>query len=509
MERERGITVKAQTASIFYRYPNDSQVYLLNLIDTPGHVDFSYEVSRSMACCQGALLLVDSNQGIQAQTLANYYLALDANLSIIPVVTKIDQSNSRPQHVKQEMVDSLGVELEDIIALSAKTGVNCELIPSRIIEKLPKHPGDPSKPFRALLFDSWYDQIRGVFCMIQVMDGHIKAGDRIQSFHSCKPYVVGEVGIMFPEILNTGSLYTGQVGYIITGMRQSAEARVGDTFHREGERDKIQPLAGFKPAKPMVFAGIYPVDGEDFDRLKDSIDKLLLTDASVSISKESSLALGNGFRCGFLGLLHMDVFNQRLEQEFGTSVIITNPTVTFKIQFNDGRVTYVSNPNDFPSYDPKGDRTRSIAAVSSLMEPIVEATIIVPSEYLGAVITLCQEHRGEQLDMQYLDQTRLQLKYKMPLAEIIQDFYDSLKSISQGFASFDYDEKGFEPSDLVKIDILLNGKPVDAMASITHESKSYRTGRDTVQKLREVIPRQLFEVAIQASIRNKVIARET
>ncbi|MCK4651445.1 translation elongation factor 4 [Candidatus Babeliales bacterium] len=494
VEKERGITVKAQTASLFYKY--DGQVYLLNLIDTPGHVDFSYEVSRSLYACQGAVLLVDAAQGVQAQTMANFYLAFEQNLTIIPVINKIDLVNADPLRVTKELERAFDIKKQDLLLVSAKTGEGVENIFHAIIERIKFPSGDENKPFKALLFDSWFDEYRGVICLIEVIDGVIKKGDKIISSHNGRSYEVLDIGLMYPDPVITGVLYTGQVGYIICGMKTVKEARIGDTFYHA--KKPVQPLPGFKSAKSMVFAGIYPVDTADYEELRDSIEKLTLNDPSVHLEKESSTALGLGFRCGFLGLLHMDVFKQRLEQEYGVSIITTSPTVLYKVILTDGKEVTIEKPSDFP------DRVN----IKEVLEPFINATIILPKEYLGGVLGLCQEHRGEQKDMTYLDENRIILKYRLPLNEIIIDFYDKLKSLSSGYASFDYEESDFQPSNLVRMNILLNGKSVDALSVIVHKDKSYQLGKDMAQRLRKVIPRQLFEVAIQAAIGAKIIARE-
>lgn len=495
VEKERGITVKAQTASLFFTY--NGIRYLLNLIDTPGHVDFSYEVSRSLQACQGALLLVDAAQGIQAQTMANFYLAFEQDIAIIPVINKIDMANADPERVKQQMETAFDIKPEESILASAKSGIGIEAILEAIVKRIAPPSGSAQKPFRALLFDSWFDEYRGVICLIEVIDGAIHKGEIIMSAHTGEKYEVLDIGIMYPDQRPTDALYTGQVGYLIAGMKTVREARVGDTFHHP--KQQVEVLPGFRPAKPMVFAGIYPVDNSEFDEVRDAIEKLTLNDASVHVEKETSVALGFGFRCGFLGLLHLDVFRQRLEQEYGAVIIVTAPTVPYKIKMSDGALLEIDNPSKFP--DP--------SRIEEVLEPVIEATIITPKQYLGALMTLCQERRGIQLGMTYLDETRLMLKYKLPLSEIVSDFYDILKSSSAGYASFDYEEAGYEPGDLVKMNILLNGEPVDALSMIVHRDKAYSYGRQMCEKLRGVIPRQMFEIAIQAAIGAKIIARES
>ncbi|MFH1254406.1 MAG: translation elongation factor 4 [bacterium] len=495
VERERGITVKAQTASLFYEYKG--QIYLLNLIDTPGHVDFSYEVSRSLYACQGAVLLVDAVQGVQAQTMANFFLAFEQNLEIIPAINKIDMANADPDRIAGEMLKAFDIHKQDLLHISAKTGLNVEQVLQAVIERVKPPVGDESKPFKALLFDSWFDEYRGVICLIEVIDGTITKGDKIISAHTGHDYEVLDIGLMYPEPLQTGALYTGQVGFLIAGMKTVKEARVGDTICHLGK--EVEPLPGFKPAKSMVFAGIYPVDTSEFEFIRDAIEKLTLNDPSVHVEKESSIALGLGFRCGFLGLLHMDVFKQRLEQEYNASIITTSPTVLYKVLLTNGEEMMIENPADFPEQ----------VRIEEVYEPIVTATIITPKIYLGNLIKLCEDRRGEQLEMTFLDEDRLVLRYKLPLNEIITDFYDKLKSVSAGYASFDYELAGYLASDLVKMNILLNGKAVDALSLIVHEDKAYQIGRRLTKKLREVIHRQMFEVAIQAAIGAKIIARES
>ncbi len=495
VEKERGITVKAQTASLFYEYKGET--YLLNLIDTPGHVDFSYEVSRSLAACQGALLVVDAAQGIQAQTVANFYLAFGLDLAIVPIINKIDLSNADPERVTNEMIHTFDTNPDDIILTSAKKGIGLEETLAAIIKHIPAPQGDKEKPFKALLFDSWFDEYRGVICLIEIIDGVLKKGDRITSAHSGQKYEVLEIGLMYPEPTPTGTLLPGQVGFLISGMKNVKQARVGDTFFHTGKMGTALP--GFKPAKSMVVAGIYPVDTSEFEELRDAVEKLTLNDPSVNVEKESSTALGFGFRCGFLGLLHMDVFRQRLEQEYNMTIITTSPTVLYKVIASDGSEIMIENPSKFPDQ----------SIIQQVQEPIINATIITPKSYLGPLLQLCQERRGKQKDLSYIDEDRVLLKYEMPLNEIVTDFYDRLKSLSAGYASFDYEESGYQSADLVKMNILLNGKSVDALSVIVHRDKAYNLGRQLAKKLRKVIHRQLFEVAIQAAIGGKIIARES
>ncbi|CAO2820902.1 unnamed protein product [Amaranthus hypochondriacus] len=508
VERERGITVKAQTATMFYRNNpllatsgtiEDSSMFLLNLIDTPGHVDFSYEVSRSLAACQGALLVVDAAQGVQAQTVANFYLAFESNLSIIPVINKIDQPTADPDRVMSQLKSMFDLEPKDALLTSAKTGQGLEHILPAVIERIPPPPGSIGLPLRMLLLDSYYDEYKGVICHVAVVDGTLRKGDRISSVATGQSYEVSDVGIMHPELVPTGVLLTGQVGYMVSGMRSTKEARVGDTlFH---VRSVVEPLPGFKPAKHMVFSGMYPADGSDFEALNHAIERLTCNDASVCVSKETSTALGLGFRCGFLGLLHMDVFHQRLEQEYGARIISTVPTVPYIFEYSDGSKVEVQNPASLPSNPKK--------RVTKCWEPTVVATIIIPSEYVGSVITLCSDRRGVQLEYSFIDSQRALMKYQLPLREIVVDFYDQLKSITSGYASFDYEDSEYQASDLVKLDILLNGQSVDAMATIVHNLKAQRVGRLLVDKLKQVIDRQMFEITIQAAIGSKVVARET
>jgi len=496
VERERGITVKAQTASMFYEHKGVT--YLLNLIDTPGHVDFSYEVSRSLYACQGALLLVDAAQGVQAQTMANFYLAFEQNLSIIPVLNKIDLPNANVERVSQELNNLFDFRSEEIIHASGKTGIGVHKILESVINNIPAPKANPQGPFKALLFDSWYDEYRGVVCLVAVHDGVVTTGDHIVLGHNQARYEVLEIGLMYPEETATKTLHAGQVGYIITGMKTLHEARVGDTIYQY--RNPVPLLPGFKKAKPMVFAGIYPVESTEFELLQVAIEKLLLNDASVTVEKKTSAALGLGFRCGFLGLLHMDVFRQRLEQEYGLSIIITAPSVLYQLRMeNSDEIQSLENPSEFP--EPN--------LIAEILEPIIKATIILPKEYLGAILKLCEDKRGVQLEFSYLDEQRVILRYELPLNEVATDFYDQLKSLSSGYASFDYELAGYKAAKLVKMDILLNGKPVDALSFIVHTDKAYYMGRAIVEKLRKVIPRQLFEIAIQAAIGSRVIARES
>ncbi len=495
VERERGITVKAQTASMIYQH--EGEEYLLNLIDTPGHVDFSYEVSRSLYACQGAVLLVDAAQGVQAQTMANFYLAFDQDLTIVPVLNKIDLPNADIERVSAEMDKLFDFKADEIIHASAKTGLGIPDILSAVIKRIPAPVGKRDAPLKVLLFDSWFDPYKGVICLIAIKDGILKKGDTVMLAQTTRKYDVLELGLMYPGETPFSSLYAGQVGYIICGMKTVHEAQVGDTIYQQGKG--ITPFPGFKPAKPMVFAGIFPLDSEEFEMLQVAIEKLTLNDASVKVEKKSSIALGIGFRCGFLGLLHMDVFKQRLEQEYGLSVIATAPSVLYRVKLASGTMIDIESPAEFP--DPQ--------KIDTIYEPIIDATIMMPAKYLGAILKLCQDKRGVQQQLEYLTEERIILKYRLPLNEIATDFYDQLKSLTSGYASLDYEEAGFQEADLVKLDILLNGKAVDAFSTIVHRDSAYNVGRDLTQRLRKVIPRQLFEIAIQAAIGAKVIARES
>ncbi|KAN0050997.1 hypothetical protein ACTA71_006742 [Dictyostelium dimigraforme] len=500
VEKERGITVKAQTCTMKYHNKEDGKDYLLNLIDTPGHVDFSYEVSRSLMACQGALLVVDAVQGVQAQTMANYYLALDSGLEVIPVINKVDLPTADVDRVKQELKDTFGFHPDDAVLVSAKTGVGITDILPAVIDRIPP-PQEPTKspkvPFKALLFDSWFDRFRGVICLIKVVDGKIKKGDSIVSIGNKQTYEVFDVGIMHPEQKPTGSLYTGQVGYITPGMKTSKEARVGDTFYMKDF--PVDPLPGFQPAKQMVFAGIYPVDSLDYAQLKESFEKLMLTDSSISMTNETSIALGMGFRCGFLGLLHMDVILQRLEQEYGQIVIATPPTVPYRCLLTDGKEILISNPAGYPGQE----------FLLKTYEPMVTGNVTLPTEYFGAVVKLCMDSRGILTNQESLEGNRTRITFNFPLGEIVTDFYDNLKRISSGYASLDYEDNGYQESDVVKVRVLLNGEEVDSLSAIVHKSNAQGYSRSLVKRLRKVIDRQMFQVNIQAVVGSDVQARET
>ncbi|KAI1315746.1 Translation factor guf1 mitochondrial [Mortierella claussenii] len=498
VERERGITVKAQSASMFYVYKGKK--YLLNLIDTPGHMDFNFEVSRSLAACQGTLLLVDAAQGIQAQTVANFYLAYGQDIAIIPVINKIDLPAADPERVASQIEVAFEMPASGCLQISAKSGLNVDTILPTIIENVPSPSGDINKPFKALLFDSWHDTYVGVICLMAVIDGTVKKGDKIVSAYSERRYEVTETGIMYPEQTPTSSLQAGQVGYFVLNMKTLSESHVGDTFF--DHKHIGTPMPGFVPAKPMVWAGIFPIDTADFEKLDHSVAKLTLNDSSVVVQKETSAALGQGWRLGFLGTLHMDVFRQRLEQEYDANIIITAPTVPYKIEYRDGTHKLIRNPTEFPDMDEIN------AKVQSVQEPMVRSTVIFPKEYLGDIMVLCGSRRGVQLEHTYLDESRVLLKYRLPLAEVVTDFHDELKGRSSGFASFDYEEDGYDDADLVKMNIMLNSKPVDALSIILHRSQAELVGRDWVKRLKGLLSRQLFEIVIQASVGTKVIARE-
>jgi elongation factor 4 len=495
VEKERGITIKAQTATMVYSYKGKE--YLLNLIDTPGHVDFSYEVSRSLYACQGALLLVDCTQGVQAQTMANFYIAFGQNLFIIPVVNKIDMTNADTATTIDELENLFDFAPEDAILVSGKSGLGVDKLLSAIVEHIPAPSFKQDDALKALLFDSWYDKYKGVISLIALHSGTLKKGDIITMHSSGQQYEILEIGVMYPEQIATDVLYSGQVGYIIAGMKTVKEACIGDTIYLKNH--PVDPLPGFKPARPMVFAGIFPVENQDFEILSDAIEKLTLNDASLKIEKTNSDALGIGFRCGFLGLLHMEVFQQRLEQEYQVSVIATAPSVLYKVLMTNGEERFIETPSELPA----------TTMIDKIFEPIIKATIILNKEHIGSVIQLCQSKRGIQQEMNYLGDNRIVLIYMLPLNEVVIDFYDELKSITAGYASLDYEEAGYVESKLVKMDILLNGSPVDALSAIIHEEKAYYMGKKLVEKLREVIDRQMFEIAIQAAIGAKILARAT
>lgn len=495
VERERGITVKAQTASIFHTYKG--QNYLLNLIDTPGHVDFGYEVSCSLAACQGTLLVVDAAQGIQAQTLANFFLAFERELSIVPVMNKVDLPHADPKRVSQQMVTIFDVEEEDILPISAKSGLGCEDVLSAIVEKIPP-PQVTSEKLKAVLFDTWFDSFRGVVGMIQMHSGKLTRGDKIAFASTGKLHDVIEVGILHPGQIQVDCLHAGQVGYVITGIKDPKLARIGDTIHLAGE--SVDPLPGFKPSKPMVFSGLFPTDQSEFGNLTTAIEKLCLNDGSVTVRREISPALGSGYRLGFLGMLHMEVFGQRLEQEFNLETIITSPSVSYMCEFKDGKKESIDSPTDFP-----GAGTLNF----TMYEPMVIATLVFPDEYMGKMIEMCQDRRGVQVSLDYIDSSRTIMKYRLPLEEIVTDFFDEVKSASSGYATVDYEDDEYEAAEIVLVSLLLNNEPVDALSFLVHSTRAYARGKLMCKKLKETINRQLYDVAIQAKVKGAVVARET
>ncbi len=497
IERERGITIKSQAARLIYRRP-DGEEYILNLIDTPGHVDFTYEVSRSLAACEGAILVVDATQGVQAQTLANCYLALNNDLEIAPVINKVDLQSARPDEVKQEIEDIIGIEAEDAPMISAKTGLNIADVLETVVEKIPAPNGDEDAPLKALIFDSYYDSYKGVVSYVRIIDGVVKPGTKIKLMATNKVYEVTEVGVFTPKTLPIGELRAGDVGYIAASIKNVRDARVGDTI-TEADRPISEALPGYKPAVPMVYSGIYPVDGAKYQELKDALEKLQINDAALSFEPETSIALGFGFRCGFLGLLHMEIIQERIEREFNLDIITTAPSVIYKVIKTNGDIIELTNPTNLPE----------ATEIDYMEEPIVKASIIAPSDYVGAVMELCQERRGTFIDMQYLEETRVSINYDIPLNEIVYDFFDTLKSRTRGYASLDYEFKGYTQTELVKLDIMLNGDVVDALSMIVPREKAYEKGRGIAEKLKEIIPRQMFEVPIQAAVGSKIIARET
>ena len=496
IERERGITIKSQAVRLPWRSGIDGKEYILNMIDTPGHVDFTYEVSRSLAASEGAVLLVDCAQGIEAQTLANLYLAMENNLKIIPVLNKIDLPAAQPDKFAAELAKLIGCEPSDCLRVSGKTGEGVADLLDQIIAQIPAPQGDANAPARALIFDSVYDVYRGVVTYVRVVDGHLSARDQIQMFSTGVRHEMLEVGVISPEPVPSKGLGVGEVGYLITGVKDVRQSRVGDTVTNFNNPTKT-PLAGYKDPKPMVFSGLYPLDGADYPLLREALDKLQLNDAALVYEPESSAALGFGFRCGFLGLLHMEIVRERLERESNLSLISTAPNVVYTVKLDDGRAITVTNPSEFPT-----------GKIMSVEEPIVRATILAPSEFIGAIMELCQQRRGALLGMDYLSEDRVEIRYTLPLAEIVFDFFDKLKSSTRGYASLDYEAIGEEPGDLVKVDILLQGEPVDAFSAIVHRDKAYAYGLMMTGKLHALIPRQQFEVPIQAAIGARIIARE-
>ena len=496
LEKERGITIKSHAIQMEYQYKGEN--YILNLIDTPGHVDFSYEVSRSIAACEGALLVVDASQGVQAQTISNLYMALEHDLEIIPIINKCDMPNAMPDEVEDEIVELLGCDRKDIIRASAKTGLGVEEILNAIVERVPHPEGDEDAPLQALIFDSVFNSFRGIIAYFKVVNGVIRKGDKVKFFNTGKEYDADEVGVLKMDMVPRPELRTGDVGYIISGIKTSTEVRVGDTITHIA-RPCSEAISGFEEVKPMVFAGVYPIAPEDYENLRASLEKLQLNDAALTFQAESSVALGFGFRCGFLGLLHMEIVQERLDREFDMDVITTVPNVSYNIYDKHGVMTEVHNPGSMP--DP--------TTIDHIDEPYIRASIITATDYIGPIMTLCLGKRGELVKQEYVSGNRVEIYYDIPLGEIVIDFYDKLKSISKGYASFDYHPNGFRPSKLIKLDILLNGEPVDALSTLTHESNAYDLGRRMCEKLKELIPRQQFDIAVQAAIGAKIIARET
>jgi GTP-binding protein LepA len=497
IERERGITIKAQTVRFDYK-ADDGNIYQMNLIDTPGHVDFTYEVSRSLAACEGALLVVDAAQGVEAQTIANVYMAIDQDLELVPVINKIDLPSADPEKVKEEIEELVGIDASEAVLASAKTGIGTKEILEAVVNKIPYPKGKLEEPLKAMVFDSWYDAYQGIIILVRVFEGKIEKGDKILFMSTDKEYLVDRVGVFTPEINFIDGLSAGEVGFVITGVKDIHEIKVGETL-TDPKNPTKEAFPGFKNVKPVVFCGFYPVDPKDYEALRDALDKLSLNDSSISYEAETSIALGFGYRCGFLGLLHMEIIQERLEREFDLNLITTAPTVIFRVTTKDGKVINVDNPADLP--DP--------VKIEYIEEPLINATIIVPSEYLGGMIQLLQQRRGIQKNMNFISETRVLLEYEIPLVEVVIDFYDKLKSVSRGYASFDYDFGDYQKSKMVKLDILINKEVVDALSIIVHADQAVYKARDLVDRMKEVIPRQMFDVAIQAAIGNKVIARST
>lgn len=497
LERERGITIKLQTTRLVFK-SKDGNEYIFNLIDTPGHVDFTYEVSRSLAACEGAVLVVDATQGVEAQTLANVYLALDEDLEILPVLNKIDLASARPDEVKQEIEDVIGVDAQDAPLVSAKEGIGIEELLEKVVTEIPAPEGDETAKLKALIFDSYYDNYKGVVIYTRIFDGTVKKGDMIRLMNTGKKYEVTEVGVYSPGPVECAELRAGEVGYICASIKQVADARVGDTITIDDDPTE-EPLPGYKKVQPMVYCGIYPAEGEKYENVKDALEKLQVNDAAFHFEPETSTALGFGFRCGFLGLLHMEIIVERLEREFDLAVVTTSPSVIYKVVMTDGTVQMVQNPSNLPD----------AVLIDHIEEPMVKADIMVPKEYVGNIMEICQDRRGRLIHMEYITETRVNLHYDMPLNEVIYDFFDALKSKTRGYGSLDYEFTRYEPSKVVKLDILLNKELVDAFSMIVHESKAYSRGRFVCSKLKEIIPMHQFEVPIQASIGQKVIARET
>ena len=496
LERERGITIKLNAVQLHYNYKNED--YILHLIDTPGHVDFSYEVSRSLAACEGAILVVDAAQGIEAQTLANLYLALDNNLTIIPVINKIDLPNADPERVKRELMNTLGFDESEFILTSAKNGIGIKELVEAVIERIPAPKENDNKHLQALIFDSYYDAYRGVVALVRIVNGKVKLGDKIKMMATGATYDVVELGVHTPKNEMKKELVAGEVGYICGSIKSISDVKVGDTITLD-ENPANDILEGYKPMKPMVFCGLYPTESSRYPELRDALDKLKLNDASLEYEPETSKALGFGFRCGFLGLLHMDIIQTRIEREFNIDLIATSPSVIYEIELTDGSIIKIDSPVKMP------ERQK----IKVIQEPYIRTNIFVPSQYIGPIMELCQNKRGNYISMEYIDQTRVNIHYEIPLSEIVYDFFDKLKSTTKGYASFDYELVGYKPSDLVKMDILLNGEAVDALSIIVHKDFAYNRGKAIVENLRKMIPRQQFEVPVQASIGSKVIARET
>ncbi|MFC5713447.1 translation elongation factor 4 [Thalassorhabdus alkalitolerans] len=497
LERERGITIKLNSVQLKHKH-KDGEEYIFHLIDTPGHVDFSYEVSRSLAACEGALLIVDAAQGIEAQTLANVYLALDNDLEIIPVINKIDLPSAEPERVKQEIEDVIGLDASDAVLASAKSGIGIDDILDQIVEKVPPPEGDPAAPLQAMIFDSLYDTYRGVIAYVRIVEGTVKPGQKIRMMATGKEFEVSEVGVFTPKPVSCNELTVGDVGFITAAIKNVGDSRVGDTITHV-HAPAAEPLPGYKRMNPMVFCGLYPIDANNYNPLRDALERLELNDSSLQFEAETSQALGFGFRCGFLGLLHMEIIQERIEREYGIDLITTAPSVNYHVYLTDGEVLEIDNPSKMPDQQK----------IDSVEEPYVRSTVMVPNDYVGAVMELCQGKRGDFIDMQYMDENRVNIVYEIPLTEIVYDFFDQLKSSTKGYASFDYELIGYKTSKLVKMDILLNGETVDALSVIVHRDFAYERGKAIVDKLKELIPRQQFEVPVQASIGNKIIARNT
>jgi GTP-binding protein LepA len=495
LERERGITIKARAVRLAYRSVSGED-YVFNLIDTPGHVDFSYEVSRSLAACEGALLVVDAAQGVEAQTLANAYLAVNGGLELLPVINKIDLPSADPDRAKEQIEQVIGIDASDALLVSAKSGIGVDELLERIVSGIPAPKGDPSAPLKALLFDSWYDQYRGVACLVRIIDGTLRKGDKIEFVAAGRVYTVEEIGTYHPKARMVEELSVGEVGYLFANIKDLIQAKIGDTITHP-DRLTSDPLPGFKEVKPMVFAGLFPVVSDEYENLRDAVDKLRLNDASFSFEPESSAALGFGFRCGFLGLLHMEIIQERLEREFNLDLITTAPGVRYRVNLSDGRRIEISSPAQLPN----------LSTVNSIEEPYIHSTIVTRADFVGPILALAQDRRGVQKSMQYLSSDRVLIQYDFPLAEVIHDFYDKLKSVSRGYASFDYELADYRVSDVAKLDILVNGEAIDALSLMVHRDKSYPKGRALVEKMKELIPRQLFEVVLQAAIGSRIISR--